>query len=271
MIASCPVCQKLAGDYFREVITSLVVSRIYKCDRCGLEYTNPMPSKDVLSSFYLDYFDVRAEQKVVELNSIRNLLTLKNLGLENGDSILDFGSGTGTFVHSAGANCFGYEPMAPFDLDQKKWEGGGCYRHLEEIPVRSFQFVTMWGVLEHLVNPIDVVNSIRELLSSTGTLVLTTVNAEGVIPFHYKPPEHLTYWTRNSLEYLGSASGLQLVSVMPYTMLQLTKVFLDRILSRTPLPFQELIKKQILELPEIIEIPTNELIAVYKKVTFPED
>lgn len=264
------MCQELGDEYFRDVIISSTVYRIYKCGRCGLEYTSPMPSKDVLSSFYFDYFDVRADSKVVELNSIRNLSTLKNLGLESGDSVLDFGSGTGTFVHSAGVNCFGYEPMAPFDMDEKKG-GGGCYRCLDEIPVRSFKFVTMWGVLEHLVDPNDVVSSISELLSSTGTLVLTTVNSEGVIPYHYKPPEHLTYWTRKSLEYLGLASGLQLVSVMPYTMLQLTKVYLDRILSRTPLPFQELIKKQILELPEIIEIPTNELIAVFKKVTFSED
>jgi 2-polyprenyl-3-methyl-5-hydroxy-6-metoxy-1,4-benzoquinol methylase len=143
--------------------------------------------------------------------------------------------------------------------------GGRCFRHLDEIPVHSFKFVTMWGVLEHLVDPIDVVSSISELLSSTGILVLTTVNAEGVIPYHYKPPEHLTYWTRNSLEYLGLVSGLQLVSLVPYTMLQLTTVYLDRILSRSPLAFQELIKKQILELPEIIEIPTNEFIAVFKK------
>ena len=129
----------------------------------------------------------------------------------------------------------------------------------------------MWGVLEHLVNPSDVVSSISELLSSTGTLVLTTVNAEGDIPYHHKPPEHLTYWTRKSLENLGLASGLQLISVMPYTMMQLTKVYLDRILSRTPLPFQELTKNGILELPEIIEIPTNELIAVFKKVTFSKE
>jgi len=125
-----------------------------------------MPSKDVLSSFYFDYFDVRADQKVVELNSIKNLLILKNLGLDSADSVLDFGSGTGTFVHSAGVNCFGYEPMAPFDVDEKKGGGGRCYRYLDEIPVRSFKFVTMWGVLEHLVDPIDVVSSISELLSS---------------------------------------------------------------------------------------------------------
>jgi cyclopropane fatty-acyl-phospholipid synthase-like methyltransferase len=82
-----------------------------------------MPSKDDLNSFYFDYFDIRADQKVVELNSKRNLLLLKNLGMESEDSVLDFGSGSGTFVHSAGVNCFGYEPMAPFDLDQKS--GGG--------------------------------------------------------------------------------------------------------------------------------------------------
>lgn len=142
-----------------------------------------MPSKDVLSSFYFDYLDVRADQKVVKLNSERNLLTLKNLGYESGDSLLDFGSGTGTFVHTVGPNCFGYEPMAPFDMDQNK-DGGRCFRHLDEVPFSSFKFVTMWGVLEHLVNPIEVVSGISELLSSTGTLVLTTVNAEGVIPYH---------------------------------------------------------------------------------------
>ena len=126
----------------------------------------------------------------------------------------------------------------------------------------------MWGVLEHLVNPIDVVGKINDLLSSTGTLVLTTVNAEGAIPYYYKPPEHLTYWTRNSLEHLGLVCGLRLISVFPYTMLQLTSVYLDRILSRSPLPFRELVKRQTSELLELVEIPTNELIAVYKKITF---
>ena len=82
-----------------------------------------MPSKDVLSSFYFDYFDVRADPKVVELNSIRNHLTLKKLGLESEDKVLDFGSGTGVFVYSGGVNFVGYEPMAPFDEDQNK-DGG---------------------------------------------------------------------------------------------------------------------------------------------------
>ena len=122
---SCPVCQKLAGEYFCEMVISSQISRIYKCDRCGIEYTSPMPSSHDLDSFYLDYYDVRADQKVVKLNSERNLSTLKNLGYESGDSILDFGSGAGTFVHTVGPNCFGYEPMAPFDMDRNASRTGG--------------------------------------------------------------------------------------------------------------------------------------------------
>ena len=39
-------------------------------------------------------------------------------------------------------------------------------------------------------------------------------------------------------------------------------------LKQIPLPFRELVKRQTSELLELVEIPTNELIAVYKKITF---
>ena len=262
MISSCPVCQKIPGQYGRVALSGDQHFLIMKCPDCGLEFTDPMPSEIDLNKFYSDYIDIRANKRIVELNSEINLLFLKNLGYEGGDQVLDFGSGSGAFVRTVGNNCFGYEPMAPFSVELS----ASCYRSLSDIPFRSFKFVTLWGVLEHLTDPTEVVRNISELMLTEGFLVLTTVDAESNIPFYYKPIEHLTYWTRNSLEKLGLSCGLELKTVEPYTMIQKTEVYLDRVLSRTPVQLRQQILRQLFNLPAVVEIPTNELIAVFQKI-----
>lgn len=170
--------------------------------------------------------------------------------------MLDFGAGAGVFVDVVGKNCYG--------VDINNINHPRIKENLEDVTERhdKFDFITLWGVLEHLPDPKHILKKLTTHLRDGGFVVMTTVNAEGVIPYYYKPPEHLSYWTERAFLLLADYCNLRVVKVEPYTMFQLGDIYLNRLLSRTP---DNLIKYFSIELPKFVRIPTNEVFVVMKK------
>lgn len=263
------------ADYCRKIVSTFDLKeyKIFKCSQCGLEYTDPMPSQAELKYFYNTYHDIRADQTVVRKNSKTNIEFLKKkFGFNaNRDALLDFGCGNGEFVDeirkiSSLCNSYGVdkkysEVTVPLNF---------IYSDFEYLPISNFTFITMWGVLEHLVDPLAICRSLVKKINSKGFFVITTVNAEGDIPYWYKPPEHLTYWTREAFGYLARELGMEIVYYDKYSMQQFFGVYLDRLLARTPNGQAELIKQYLLKannriFEEIVTIPTNEVLVVMQK------
>jgi len=247
----CPVCSTPAGAYF----VGVGEWKICKCADCGLEHTHPIPSQQALFEFYENYSDPRARPDVVALNARRNLELLRSLGWSADSSVLDYGAGAGEFVDVAGANCLGIELPGTREPHARIYEG------ISELPGRLFDFITLWGVLEHLADPVGVVRDLSRLLGAGGYLILTTVDAEGSIPYHYKPIEHLTYWTSKSMSRMFDAAGLTLVSYETYQMVQDPRIYFDRLFARSPSPLRPDVAKVSEGLPQYVEVPTNEVIA----------
>lgn len=248
--AICPVCATRSGDY------SVPANgfRIYKCHHCGLEHTFPIPTLAELEAFYNGYTDIRANQDVVRLNARSNLKRLEEFGYVAGHTILDFGTGDGDFVAIAGENCYG--------IDFKHSDVPRVYGDLSQLPVERFDFITLWGVLEHLDDPVGILEQLHSRLSPGGKIVLTTVDAEGTIPYYYKPVEHLTYWTRKAFDLLFEKVGMRLVDHRPYTMMQLSAIYVDRLLSRTPAQYRTALMHGLTLMPDYVEVPTNEVFMV---------
>lgn len=259
MNSKCVLCSAPAGNYNVPSHT-YEIYKIYKCSDCGLEYTNPIPSDETLQEFYSEYNDIRAQSEIVYLNAKKNLDKLYELGILNENSlVLDFGCGNGEFLEICGDNCYGVE-LASSRLNER------IVNNLNALPIQKFDCVTLWGVLEHLNDINGIISEINKYIKDDGYLVITTVNAESSIPYYYKPPEHLTYWTEKSFSFLATAFDFKTIVYEPYVMKQFSAVYLDRLLSRTP----EEIKKTIYSasvdlLPKIIEVPTNEIFVVLQK------
>lgn len=251
MSPSCPVCDAPAGRYGQTLAGG---AQIRFCPECGLRYTVPMPDSEVLHRFYAGYHDPRAAPQVVAANAADHLAFLAGQGWHPGMPTIDLGCGTGAFVTAAGAACHGVDPWArPAERQHSA---------LHELPGLAWGCLTLWGVLEHLADPVGTLAPAVALLQPLGLMALTTVDAEGTIPFHYKPPEHLTYWTRTALTRLGRRLGLSLVSSEPYVMQQVGDVYLDRLLARTPPGLRTRIRA---DLPELVQVPTNEVRALFRK------
>jgi len=168
--------------------------------------------------------------------------------------MLDFGSGTGIFVEVVGDNCCGVDLQLSSHVRVK--------RSLDEWPNTSWDFITLWGVLEHLANPRKVIRDLTNRLTLGGYLTLTTVDAESTIPYYYKPPEHLTYWTRAAFDVLSEACGLEIVNYQSYTMFQMGSIYMQRVLSRVPEEYRRSVPNTV---PEIVHVPTNEVQVIMRK------
>lgn len=248
----CPVCSSINGKYN----VSVNAFKIYKCPNCGLEHTFPIPSLDELKSFYSNYTDIRADSNVVKMNAQRNLQLLRSFGYDDNKSLLDFGTGDADFVEVAGKNCYG--------IDFKSTNKQRVYSNLNDLPIKKYDFITLWGVLEHLANPTDTLLQLRGYSKPNGILAITTVDAEGIIPYYYKPVEHLTYWTKLSFEKLFQKIGIEIIEHIPYKMVQRSDIYIDRLTSRTPSEYKVAFQSTISSLPEYVEVPTNEIFVVGK-------
>lgn len=255
MSTPCPVCDTPAGRYGQLLADG---ASIRFCPECGLRHTSPLPDHETLRRFYATYHDPRAAPAVVAANAADHLAFLAGHGWHPGVPTIDLGCGAGAFVEAAGPACHGIDPG--------EHTGERLHAGLQELPTRIWGCLTLWGVLEHLSEPLETLEPAVALLEPGGLVALTTVDAEGSIPFHYKPPEHLTYWTRTALGHLGRRLGLSLVSVEPYVMQQLGTVYLDRLLARTPAELRARIRG---DLPELVQVPTNELRALFRKEDHP--
>jgi 2-polyprenyl-3-methyl-5-hydroxy-6-metoxy-1,4-benzoquinol methylase len=134
-----------------------------------------------------------------------------------GQTILDVGCGWGQamlYWASKGAQCFGFDP-APEAVDYVRSRGLECVpAGMERMDVfggRRFDVVTLMNVLEHLADPVGVMQEIRtKVLAPNGLLVIEVPNefnafqlaGQKLHDLHQwwvAPPAHLNYFSATTL------------------------------------------------------------------------
>ncbi len=233
----CPCCDG-GGARFKSVNGYA----IHKCLDCELEYCFDMPSEETLAKFYGHYSDHLQSEPVARLNALKNA---SDLLLTPDTTVLDFGCGANIFARTI-PNAIGEDRYTP------SARGTG-----------KFDYITMWGVLEHLTDPFDELCGLYQRLEDKGRIALTTVSIETPIPYRHKPPEHTLYFTRAAIAALADRCGFRVVEYRPYRMMQDSDVYLDTLLRTMPDEYQAAVTHSM---PKYVEIPTNEVFVVMEKI-----
>ena len=221
-----------------------------------------MPSESVLSEFYRDYNDIRAGREIQEHNALRNIKQMNLYGVKYADKVLDFGSGNNVFVETARQECSKLNKIC-------NWTSYDKFTHRNSQNILSiesgyYSAITLWGVIEHVQDPLETLKSLSKLLKPNGLFFITTVDRESIIPYRYKPPEHLTYYTKASIEAACSQINHKLLEFKPYKMIQNRDVYMNIILRTVPDKYKVLV--QYYELPNKVEIPTNEAMIIMQAI-----
>ena len=203
-------------------------------------YTHPKPAENTLESYYpaagyishtnqsKSLFDVMYH--IVRHVSVRRKLRLINPFKSKHATLLDLGAGTGFFLRAAqkqGWHVKGIEPNATARRIANDKEPNTVFdiNSLSELPLGSFDVITLWHVLEHLPDLEKDIKKFKDLLKPNGRLVVAVPNFKSFDAEYFKAfwaaydvPRHLWHFSQESIPKLFSKVQMSLESTHPMRM-----------------------------------------------------
>ena len=210
--------------------------RIVHCTGCGFLYATPRPDETTLAGWYEDEGYLRGKTRFgpVDLCSVEHRVLARasaqeRLGviekLHPPGRLLDVGCGPGHFLETARERGWRVEgidisPVARRRLTEKLAIPSGRTLKEYDEPAGSFDAVTMWEYLEHVLQPLDDLVRAARLLHPGGVLALSTPNAaslrnrwdSGRSP-NFGCPAHLNFFTPDTLGRALRQAGFRVVRI----------------------------------------------------------
>jgi 2-polyprenyl-3-methyl-5-hydroxy-6-metoxy-1,4-benzoquinol methylase len=225
----CPLCGHKQSECELEKMGTVIV----KCLQCDLRYSTRIPRN--LADIYedenyelgtkvddQDHFIYRRDRFGRE----RVKILEEACGSLKEKKLLDIGCGNGFFLDAAKDYfncCVGVDDSG---VNREKAKiNTGLQIHggsLDKIPDKNFDVITAFNVLEHVEHPLEFVRCACDLLQSGGYLYLYSPNFNSLSIKVLKEysfligVEHLTLFTRASLEYLGNLLNMDIVFIKTY-------------------------------------------------------
>jgi SAM-dependent methyltransferase len=201
------------------------------CDHCGLGITSPVPSRHELDDLYArhayrahDRRFVRAVEWLVRAARRARFARVKRRAA--GRRLLDIGCARGLMLAAArdeGWEVVGLELNAETAHHAHKVLG----LDVRAVDIRdagfsdaSFDVVTLWHVLEHLPQPVEVLREAHRVLEPGGLLVVALPNLASLQArlggrhwFHLDLPFHLFHFPLHSLTMALESTGFSVAEV----------------------------------------------------------
>lgn len=139
--------------------------------------------------------------------------------------LLDVGCSTGAFLHRAKlAFPELYQPtgieVSGAAIEYARGQGLEIIDNsllLHDFAGQTFEGITFWAVLEHLVEPLTYLKRAFELLTANGSCVVLVPNIGSLAvrvlgaKYRYILPQHVNYFSRQTLRSLLERAGLEVV------------------------------------------------------------
>ena len=215
------------------LIFSYKTFHYYRCQNCQQVSTYPLPDNKMIKQHYSRRFRMGNYQllrkysyqyknvyayfvKLLKKRCEQQHTTLKD------KKVLDIGCFTGEFLElmqQEGAEVYGLElqpeavKIANKKLHNKVYQADVMSYNF---PQKKYDIITLLGLVEHVTNPLQLLQRCYKLLSDDGIIMIQTPNSTSLLAHTmkqywppYSPIEHIHLFSRKSLEYALHSSGFQ--------------------------------------------------------------
>ena len=196
--------------------------------------THPQPSIENLGKYYEseDYISHTDNKRslfeklyhFIKSISLKNKLNLINSLQSNKGQILDIGAGTGDFLLVAKNN--GWQTIGVEPSERAKSiainKGISFVEQTSELENNSFDVISMWHVLEHVLDLDRQIKELKRLLKPTGTLIIAVPNFKSFDAKHYGKfwaaydvPIHFWHFSKTAIKLLFEKEEMKLEKLLP--------------------------------------------------------
>lgn len=217
VIGKLPDCSLFAGKRLEQPLPGGV---LYRCRHCHLKFRFPMHDTAIYERLY-DNATVStwpSDTNRVDWNLITNLV-LEHL--PQGGRVLDFGCYTGGLLArlAPAYERYGVEINHTAATVASNKANARIWSTVDDIPSElRFDVVIAADVVEHMTNPLSLIDKLVALLTNRGILIITTGDADNSLWnrfganwwycfFH----EHVTFLSKGWFEYLAQENGLSIL------------------------------------------------------------
>jgi 2-polyprenyl-3-methyl-5-hydroxy-6-metoxy-1,4-benzoquinol methylase len=236
-VSICPICSSSSFTKFlsaKDHTTAGEQFEIIKCSECNLALTNPRPDINYIGKYY------QSEKYISHTGGSKSLfdkvyvfartitlgwkLKLINKYKPTG-SILDYGCGTGEFLHHLKIHGWAISGVEPSEGARSKATDlleKPIHSSIEKLEASQFDVITLWHVLEHIHDLNEKLLAIKSLLKQDGIIFIAVPNHEapdaqkyGAYWAGYDVPRHLWHFSKDSMKKLLDKTGLELIDIQP--------------------------------------------------------
>ena len=220
-LVECPICKNIDLSY----LNGYQKLYLLKCSQCNFTFDQRVPTTNELSDHYnaYKYSHLRpiTKETVISFNKLLDYFEqYRELG-----NMLDLSCGQGDFLAEAKKrnwNVYGSEySEAATHLCRER----GIKMHQGDLSTNifnniKFDVITSFEVIEHVNNPHTLMSLTNNKLRQKGIAYCTTPNFNSLLRYFEKDkfmminfPEHLSYYTKASIRYLGRENNFKALTV----------------------------------------------------------
>jgi 2-polyprenyl-3-methyl-5-hydroxy-6-metoxy-1,4-benzoquinol methylase len=183
----------------------------YQCNSCSSIFYNRIPSAKLLNDLYSEMArSTMGKRKAFGTSDTKICQQLLNAAKfkPTTNSCLEFGPGRGSMAKLLTSKGVYVDVVEPYSETNFADFGVTNYHRLDSIPLnRKYDWIFLIEVIEHVTEPILLLEQLKTYLNQNGKLFITTPNAAGVVARYYKSdwrelknPTHLNLFSPKALK-----------------------------------------------------------------------
>ncbi len=205
-IVRCPSCKLMAVENVPADLSPYYSEGYFMGDVTLDGYIDYDLDKEVTKKSYLDYLDVLG----------------KYINKQGSVNMFEVGCATGFFMDLARQRGWQTEGIDISEYAVKKAQEKGLAATTATLEsyqsAKKFDVIVMQDLIEHVKDPVDVINRAKNLLAENGLLLFTTPDAGSLWArvwnknWHaFVPPQHLFYFSAKNLGSILEKNGFKVV------------------------------------------------------------
>lgn len=233
IIRCCPVCGGNRSKIIKKIVMKIPESfhlpdsyNVVACEACGMVYGDTKADMGDYDWYYSHCNFYGDDSKCDNSLSYDILEEFLNEYCQKDSAMLNIGSGNGRFEVALKKN--GYTDVTGIDPSSESVERlknagikayiGSIYSPVSQNEANKYDFISLIGVIEHLLFPGMGIENVRKLLKDDGIFIINIPDysilgkkTKGIMP-NYFNQEHINYFSEISLDNLMNKFGMQSIA-----------------------------------------------------------